>query len=412
VGKEVAMTGIFGALVALAAVSLVLSLAGHVSAHLVLGRKAPTGGPLPPISILKPLKGMDDGLYENLASIAQQDYPQFEVLFAAEDADDPALDVARAVARAFPTVDISIHVLPGGMGRNPKVKLLSGLLPHARHELLLISDSNVRARPGYLRAMASELTDPAVGLVTSVLCGKGDASLGARLENLHLNSGIVGAVCGADVLVGHPCSIGKSMLFRRHDLERVGGFARLRNVLAEDYVLGRSFEKAGFKVVLSPYVLATLNQQWTLERFLSRHLRWSLMRRRLLPSVYLGEPLFNPLPLLGLVGAVGLFTSHPLVAAAAAIGLVVRSASDLILAARLRGDRPRASDLALIPFKDLLIGGVWAVAWFRRTVDWRGNRLRVGPGSLLLATRKPSPTATATPIAASELVTHAAREAA
>ena len=232
----------------------------------------------PPISILKPLCGFDEGLYENLVSFAEQRYPDFELIFAVADPRDAALQAVERLRREYPGVPT--RVLAHGEddpAANPKVISLQHMLRVARHELVLVSDSNVRVRPDYLSAIAAEMDDPSVGLVSNVIVGAGDKSLGAGCENLHLNTFVAGGVCVGDI-TDRPVVVGKSMLMRRDQLLSLGGFDALRYILAEDYVLGQRYHESGYRVVLSMHPIVTYNRRMGMLRFLSRHLRWAQLR--------------------------------------------------------------------------------------------------------------------------------------
>lgn len=363
-------------LVTVALVSLGATLLTYATVFRCLRRRA-AGAPCPPVSILKPLKGHDDGLFGNLASFAELDYPRFEILFGVEDPDDPAVGVARRVQRAYPHVDIRVVLGAPAIGLNPKVNNLASLSRGARYPFWLISDSNTRVRRRYLRETVASFGDPEVGLVTSVFAGTGEASAGALLENLHLNSFVASGMCGRQTALGRALVIGKSMLFRRRDLEALGGWESVADILAEDYVLGLRFAEAGFKVATSRHVIETRNERWGVRRFLNRHVRWSQIRRRIAPVAYFFEPLLNPVLWAALLLAAG----RPWLALSITLAKI---AADDVLAWRLRGHGYRWRHLAWIPLKDLVVAALWLVGAFRRRVWWRGNVLRIGPGTRLV----------------------------
>jgi ceramide glucosyltransferase len=376
------------ALLTVGIASLLFSFVTQICVRIITTKRK-RGGPTPPISVLKPLKGADDDLFENLSSLAAQDYPEFELVLGAEDAMDPALGVARRVARAFPHVRITVVAGGDPIGHNPKVNNLAQLFDAARHDWVLVSDADVRAGSEYLQAMAAETHDPSVGLISSVIVGIGERSFGATLDTLHMNGFIVSSVCAADLLVDHPCVVGKSMLFRRSDLARLGGLDLVKDVLAEDYLLGRAFHRAGLKVALSGYAISAVAGARRFGAFFSRHVRWSQMRRHIARFHYIGEPLLLPTPWLVAALFVSLYAGRASgklelgIDAAALASLVARCLSESLLAKYLRGRSLDVVDAFLVLVKDLIVTVPWILGWFKTTVEWRGNLFRIGADSLL-----------------------------
>ncbi len=372
------------ALLLMAASSLGAQLTLHWAVRATLKRRKPQPGFKPAISVLKPLCGVDEGLYENLASFARQDYPSFELVVGVADPDDPALAVVQRLRADFPNAAIrSIVHGEADPVANPKVITLVHALRAARYDYILVSDSNVRVSADYLSSISAEMSDPEVGLVSNLIVASGEETLGARCENLHLNTVVLGGVCIGDVS-DHPCVVGKSMLMRRAELARLGGFESMRDVLAEDYLLGQRYQEAGFRVVLSCHPIETENRQLSVARFLARHLRWAQLRRWCALGPFCGEPLLYATPWLT---APMLVQESFASSAACAAAVLVRIGCDGMLARRVTGRWPSVTALAMIPVKDTVLLGVWMIALCRRNVQWRGHQLRIGPGTRLSPVR-------------------------
>ncbi len=347
-----------------------------------IGRSEYDAQTLPPISVLRPVKGDEVGLRENFEALLQQRYPEFEVLVGAEDANDPALGVARDVA-ARTGVPMRVITCPGQTGLNPKVSILERLSREARYDAVLVSDSNVRVRRGYLENLGARLAQPGVGLVTNIVLGESPGTLAALCEVLQLTTFVARGTLFARVFLSHACVVGKSMLFRMSDLNSLGGFPRVRNVLAEDYVIGHIFSKAGFQVALSPDPVPVPLPCWSLRQLWNRHLRWAQMRRRVSLGAYLLEPLLYPtLPLVAGIILCLVLGDQRATAMCGMSALVVRCVLDarLLMTAHTR----RAAPWFLAsPLKDTLMLAIWGVALFKRTLMWRGNQLIIGAGSRL-----------------------------
>jgi len=363
----------------LVALSLFLALLQAMAQRAILHTEAP---PLPeefpPVSILKPLKGVDADLKENLRSLYRIEYPDFEVILGTEDAQDPALALAQRVDAEFPHVRSVVLSSNTAIGFNPKVNNLSNLVLRARHPLLLISDSNVRVPQDYLKDLVAHRTQAGGGLVWSLFRGIQGRGLGGVLEAMQLNHPVMGGVSALMRYLKLSVCVGKSMLLHREELEAVGGFRFLGQFLAEDQVCAEELERLGRPVTVSGNLIDNVLGRRTLKEFMGRHLRWARLRRHVNFPGYVGEFLLNPV-FLALAALAALRSPDAAIVAGLALtGMSVMNAStDRVLGLRKPAWAHPLLELAL----SLVRGVLWFVPFFSSTVVWRGNILALGPRS-------------------------------
>ena len=361
-------------LAAVAAASIATTLFALASVFWVTRRRRVGAEHTPPVTIYKPLKGLDEGLEANLRSFFHLDYPTFQLLFCVADPADPAAALVGRLLREYPEQDARLVVGCPAFGLNPKIESLAAMEVHRRHDTILISDSNVRVRPSYLRETAGYLAEPGVGLVTNLFAGVDEEHSGAAIENLQLNGTVAAGVALASVL-RITCVVGKSMLMPVRVLEAIGGFASVRNLLAEDQAIGVKVRKAGYGIRLSHHVVDNVNRHRSFRWFLNRHSRWYKIRRRLALGTFLVEPALN-LTTVGLVWALSGDSDIAWGGLVVLVGLGV--ARDAIQTRRLRGDWPRLPHLLLSPVKDLFLLPVWFDALLNRRIEWRGHQFVIG----------------------------------
>ncbi|MCX7987841.1 MAG: ceramide glucosyltransferase [Thermodesulfovibrio sp.] len=333
---------------------------------------------LPPISIIKPLKGLDDNLFDNLESFCKQDYPEYEVILSLQDYNDPAYRVAEKIRNRYPNL-VRIIVDNSRRALNPKVKNMISAYRASKYEYFLISDSNVLVDKDYLRKTVSAMK-PDTGLVTNLIMGVSGKSIGAKLENLQLNSFIILSVSFLDKFLKMPCSIGKSMLMRKRDFEEIGGFNSIRDVLAEDYIIGKLMHESGKKVVLSNYIIKNVNEYWSFRKFLNRHTRWAKIRWKIAGIKYFTEPLSNPVFLSSFIPLLDGFSRVSLL-----VFLFIASikiAFDIYIN-RLINSSTGISTI-LTPFKDFMTGIIWFVPLISCKINWRDNIYTIGKNTLIV----------------------------
>lgn len=366
-------------------------------------RTLPAGAPRPGISILKPLCGVDDDLEANLAQFARLEYAgPYEVVLGVKDTRDAAFSVARAAVARWPGL-FRLELQEGEPGLNPKVNQLITLADRARHDVLVISDSNTRVGPGYLEELAAAFSDRRVGCVTHPVAGLGERTFGSLLDNLYLASSAAAGMIAAKRFADQDIVVGKSMALRREDVDALGGFFSVKDVLAEDYVIGQWVtRKLGKRVVVARTPVFNVSLRKSVNAFFQRYLRWSVIHRTAVsPSTYAAQALLNPAPLAVLGALAAPSPTTGMVATAVVLGKV---AVDL---ATCRALRPEGLPWDAVPgvlVKDALLFAAWWHGVFFRTVDWRGTRLRVGPGTRLLPSRAPATVAEPTLHASEELL--------
>ncbi len=336
------------------------------------------------ISLLKPLCGVDDDLEANLEAFAKLSYPKYEVVLGVKDTKDPAYAVAKAAVARWPRL-MRLELQHGEPGLNPKVNQLITLAGVARHDILVISDSNTRVGPRYLEEIAHIFEDPRVGCVSNPVSGIGEQTLGSLMDNLYQSTTAGAGQISAKQVADQDIVVGKSMALRREDVETLGGFYSVRNVLAEDFVIGRWLtRRMGKRAVIARAPVYNVSQKKSVMTFFKRYIRWSIIHHTCIPTpVYLGQALINPLPL-GLLGA--LLSPSALAFQVLGALTLVKLVHDLAVFQLMRpGQRTPWTTVPAVLLKDVLIFVAWANGLFARSVDWRGNKLRVMAGSRLVA---------------------------
>lgn len=360
------MTVVLLALLACALVYSLLSIVAALRYRLV--KPSALGAPQG-ISILKPLSGLDLELESNLRTFFEQDYRNFEILFAVRSADDPAAAVVERLRREY--AQVPSHLLVTGEPRysNAKVYSLELMLEAAAHDLVVMSDSDTRVGPDMLRTVGAEFQDSRVGVATCPYRAVPGASFWSRLEATGLNTNFIAGILVARMIEGMHFAVGPTIVARRSVLRAIGGFSRLKDYLAEDFVMGRFAAQAGYGVMLSSYVIEHHIGSGDLAHNAEHRLRWARSTRRSRPLGYVGQLFTLPLPLALLVCAV-----HPAWWPVLLSTLAVRMLAASVVAGKVLRAR---LDWALLPIEDMAGLCFWVAGFFGNTVVWRGHRYRL-----------------------------------
>ena len=346
-------------------------------------RKPDKARSMPPVTVLKPLCGAEPGLHEHLRSFCRQDYPEFQIVFGVRDAGDPACAVVRQLAAEFPSVPIELVVNPQLHGTNLKISNLINMLPHARHDILAMADSDAFVDADYLATVTVPLLDRDVGLVTCIYRGTPTKGIWSRLGAMYINEWYVPSVLLAWLFGYQGYVSGQTVCLRRDTLRALGGLQALADHLADDHRLGELVRGLGLRIVLSPYVVDGEHHEPSFDSLTRHELRWMrtihVLRPRSFRLIFISFGL--PLAVLGLIAA--LLESSFSTAAWALFGVTLSARLMLHFVHRLRGDRKLVSDLWLLPVRDVLICWVWCRSFFISHVTWRGSEFDVGSDGVM-----------------------------
>ena len=345
------------------------------------GRDA-SPSPLPGISILKPVKGMDDDSYDNFASFCCQQYAgQLQLVFAVASPDDPAIAVIRQLIADFTNHDISLVINPALHGPNYKVSNLINAFPRARNDIIIVSDSDIFVEPDYLQSVIAHFSDPEIGLVTSLYRTSDVHGIATALEATGFTVEMIPNVMVARQLEGLTFALGASMAVRREALRDIGGFEALADYLADDYQLGNKVHRAGWGIALDSCYVESVIKTENLMTVLSRQLRWARTMRVSRPGGYLASGITLPFP--GALLATLLAPTPTLGLAALALLYGVRLSVSIVYSRSFIRDDLLPRWLWLIPLRDMLAFFAWALAFTGNRVEWRGSRFVLKPGGTI-----------------------------
>jgi ceramide glucosyltransferase len=356
---------------ALAACACAYALIAWYAVRMRSGATRSTPASLPALTVLKPLCGAEHELHECLRTFCEQDYPRYQIVCGVRDADDPAVQVVRALQREYPALDLQIVVDPAQHGSSPKVSNLINLMRAARHDYLVIADSDVRVTRDYLEKVVGPLLDPRVGIVTCAYRGRPRAGLWSQMGSLFINEWFMPSVRVAALTGSREFAFGATIALRRDALARIGGFASIVNQLADDYRLGELTRRLGLRTVLSDIEVETGVDERTFDDLVQHQLRWLRTIRAVRPFGYAMSfvTLGVPVAALGCLIATGAPSALALLAAGVAARLMLHWSVS----------RPGAalSQSWLLPLNDVLVAALWCWALVTRRVRWRNAWYRV-----------------------------------
>jgi ceramide glucosyltransferase len=340
----------------------------------------------PPVSNLKPIRGIDRDAYENFASFCRQDYPDYELLFCVDDKDDAAVPILEKLRHDFPQRRIRVLFGSGSNAPNDKVAKLARLVSEAQHEVVVISDSDVRARPDYLRTLVAPLVDEKVGAVTCLYVPIEEKSLAESLQTIGMVSDFYPGILVARQLDGVKFALGTTIATTRTRLAGFGGYRAIENRPGDDLLVGRLIAEQGYKVELLPYTIQTVADYQSMPDLLHKRMRWVVVMRHMRPWGHLGLLLTQGLP-----WSLAAVAIHPTISVALGylgMYLGLRVAMSWIIGVQGLKDAALWKKLWLIPVWDAMAFCIWLVSFGRNSVRWRGGQYYIRDGVLVPVSAK------------------------
>jgi ceramide glucosyltransferase len=373
-------------------VVLVLSILGAVKFRRSADRDRTTyekrAAQLPPVSVLKPVHGNEARLKENIESFFRQDYPHYEILFAADGAEDSALPVIREVCARYPNIPSRIVITGDPPWPNAQNYCFHRLTPVAEHDILVTSDSDVEVGPNYLRDVVPPLLDPQVGAVTCAFRGKSTGGPWAFFDAIGQSVEFMAGVLMSNLLEPVKFGLGPTVAVRKDSVGRIGGFAALREYLSQDFVVGNFIYKAGFQVVLSSHVVDHMSSPKTFRQMWERELRWAMGTRYSRPKGHLGTGLTFAVPygILGLLAALAL--GRPVLGLSLlAAALLNRMVQCWVVGWWTARDPVARRAVLVYPLMDLHGFIIWCASYVGKRSLWRDNKYELLKGGRLVARR-------------------------
>jgi ceramide glucosyltransferase len=336
---------------------------------------------LPSLSNLKPVRGLDPEAYENFASFCKQDYPDYEILFCIGDTSDPAYPVLQRLVRDFPERQIRIVIGSGRIATNDKVAKLARLVEEASHEYLVISDSDVRVEPDYLRKLIAPLANPKTGAVTCFYVPTEESTWVQRLQDVGMVSDFYPGILVAKQLDGVKFALGPTIATTRTRLRAFGGYASIENRPADDLWVGRLIAEQGYEVELLPYTISTVADYQSLGELFYKRLRWITVMRHMRPWGHLG--LIFTLGLPWVLVAIALRPTPRIVASYLGGYFLVRALLTVIIGSWGLKQRGVWKKLVFIPLWDGMATLIWLASFTRKSIRWRGRDYLMRNGELV-----------------------------